>query len=216
MYRNYDGNNSTFADLSLPSRTGDSVNTSIYGSLKRGSHELHLLVINKNPGQGVAGHFAVSSGSPSGPHVTILSGKVWELKGGSSQIHSANDVSGISDSSFSYPLDSASVYHIVLQTSMITGVSAPAGLPVDFALYQNYPNPFNPATVIVYQVPADGHVTLKVYDLLGREVTTLVNHFQRVGQYSVTFDASRLASGVYVCSLMSGGHTAAKRMVLMK
>ena len=216
MYRNYDGNNSTFADLSLPSRTGDSVNTSIYGSLKRGSHELHLLVINKNPGQGVAGHFAVSSGSPSGPHVTILSGKVWELKGGSSQIHSANDVSGISDSSFSYPLDSASVYHIVLQTSMITGVSAPAGLPVDFALYQNYPNPFNPATVIVYQVPADGHVTLKVYDLLGREVTTLVNHFQRVGQYSVTFDASRLASGVYVCSLMSGGHTAAKRMILMK
>jgi mannan endo-1,4-beta-mannosidase len=216
MFRNYDGNNSTFADLSLPSRTGDSVNTSVYGSLKRGSHELHLIVINKNPGQGVTGHFAVSSGSPSGPHVTILSGRVWELKGGSAQIHSANDVSGISDSSFSYPLDSASVYHIVLQTSMITSVSAPAGLPVDFALYQNYPNPFNPATVIVYQVPADGQVTLKVYDLLGREVTTLVHHFQRIGQYSVTFDASRLASGVYVCSLTSGGHTAAKRMVLIR
>jgi len=49
MYRNYDGNNSTFGDLSLPSRTGDSVNTSMYGSLKRGSHELHLIVINKNP-----------------------------------------------------------------------------------------------------------------------------------------------------------------------
>ena len=66
------------------------------------------------------------------------------------------------------------------------------------------------------QVPADGQVTLNVYDLLGREVSTLVNRFQRTGRYSVTFDASRLASGVYVCSLTSGSHTAARRMVLMK
>jgi hypothetical protein len=65
-------------------------------------------------------------------------------------------------------------------------------------------------------VPADGHVTLKVYDLLGREVSTLVDHFQRTGRYSVTFDASRLASGLYVCSLASGGRTAARRMLLMK
>ena len=70
--------------------------------------------------------------------------------------------------------------------------------------------------MITYQVPADGQVTLKVYDLLGREVRTLVNHFQRIGRYSVMFDASRLASGVYVCSLTSGSHAAAKRMVLMK
>jgi mannan endo-1,4-beta-mannosidase len=216
MYRNYDGNNSTFGDLSLPSRTGDSVNTSMYGSLKRGSHELHLIVINKNPGQAVTGRFALSSGSPSASHITILSGKVWELGGSSPQIRSGKDVSDISDSSFSYSLDSASVYHIVLQTSVITGVSAPAGLPAGFALCQNYPNPFNPATVISYEVPADGQVTLKVYDLLGREVGTLVNRFQRTGRYSVTFDASRLASGVYVCGLASGGHTAARRMLLMK
>ncbi len=216
MYRNYDGNNSTFADLSLPSQTGDSVNTSIYGSLKRGGHELHLIVINKNTGRGVTGRFAVSSSTPSTSHVTILSGKVWELNGTSSQIQSVTDVSGIADSSFSYSLDSASVYHIVLQTSTITGVSAPAGQPVNFALSQNYPNPFNPTTVITYQVPADGQVTLKVYDVLGREVKTLINHFQHIGQYSVTFDASGLASGVYVCSLTFGSHTAAKRMLLLK
>jgi hypothetical protein len=188
----------------------------MYGSLKRGSHELHLIVINKNPGQAVTGRFALSSGSPSASHITILSGKVWELGGSSPQIRSGKDVSDISDSSFSYSLDSASVYHIVLQTSVITGVSAPAGLPAGFALCQNYPNPFNPATVISYEVPADGQVTLKVYDLLGREVGTLVNRFQRTGRYSVTFDASRLASGVYVCGLASGGHTAARRMLLMK
>ena len=70
--------------------------------------------------------------------------------------------------------------------------------------------------MIAYEVRADGQVTLKVYDLLGREVRTLVNHFQRIGRYSVTFDESRLASGVYVCSLTSGSHTAARRMVLMK
>lgn len=216
MYRDYDGNNSTFADQSLPARTGDSVNTSIYGSLKRGGQEVHLIVINKNPGQAVIGHFAMTSGSPSGSHIAILSGKVWELNGSSSQINSGKDVSNITDSTFSYPLDSASVYHIVLRTSVITGVSARAGLPADFALYQNYPNPFNPTTVISYGVPADGQVTLKVYDVLGREVSTLVNHFQRSGRYSVTFDASLLASGLYVCSLTSGGHTAARRMVLMK
>jgi len=216
MYRNYDGNNSTFADMSVPTRTGDSVNTSIYGSIKQAGNEVHLIVLNKNPGQAVTGHFAVASGSPAGSHITVLSGKVWELNGGGSQIRSANDVTGISDSSFSYTLDSASVYHIVLQTSTITSVSSPGVVPADFVLSQNYPNPFNPATVIAYQVPADGQVTLKVYDVLGREIRTLVNHFQHIGQYSVTFDASGLASGVYMCSLTSGSHFAARRMVLLK
>jgi hypothetical protein len=91
----------------------------------------------------------------------------------------------------------------------------------DYALGQNYPNPFNPSTMINYQLPADGHVTLKVYDVLGREVETLVNENQQVGRYSVNFDGSRLASGVYFYRLNvvpTNGKTyeSVKKMLMIK
>jgi hypothetical protein len=86
----------------------------------------------------------------------------------------------------------------------------------EYALEQNFPNPFNPTTTIHYQIPNAGHVTLKVYDMLGREVATLVNQEQEQGQYSATFDASRLASGVYISKLTAGDYTKTMKMVLMK
>jgi hypothetical protein len=103
-------------------------------------------------------------------------------------------------------------------------------LPNEFALYQNYPNPFNPSTVIRYQIPhSEGGqrgmlVTLKVYDLLGKEVATLVNEVQDAGMKSVKFDASALASGVYLYKLKAGdpstgsGHVFSdvKKFVLIK
>ena len=70
-------------------------------------------------------------------------------------------------------------------------------VPTTYALGQNYPNPFNPSTVISYQLPADGFVTLKVYDVLGREVRTLVDEAKTTGRYEAKFDASNLASGIY-------------------
>ncbi len=68
----------------------------------------------------------------------------------------------------------------------------------DYGLAQNYPNPFNPSTMIKYQLPVSGHVTLKVYDVLGKEVATLINRKQDVGYYEVEFDGSGLASGMYI------------------
>ncbi len=68
----------------------------------------------------------------------------------------------------------------------------------DYGLAQNYPNPFNPSTMIKYQIPVSGHVTLKVYDVLGKEVSTLINRKQDVGYYEVEFDGSTLASGMYI------------------
>lgn len=86
----------------------------------------------------------------------------------------------------------------------------------DYALEQNYPNPFNPTTTISYALPQDGIVTIKIYDALGREVQTLVNEFKLTGRYTAEFDASRLASGIYVYKLVSGEYSAVKKMLLVK
>ncbi len=80
----------------------------------------------------------------------------------------------------------------------------------------HYPNPFNPATTISYQIPKDGQVTIKVFDALGRGIKTLVDEFKSSGQYSVRFDASRLASGIYFYSIRSGNYNAVKKMLLLK
>ncbi len=89
-------------------------------------------------------------------------------------------------------------------------------IPKKFALMQNYPNPFNPVTMINYQIPMNSHVTLKVYDALGREVATVVNEMKEAGTYSATFDGSKLSSGIYFYTLQSGNSTATKKLTLMK
>ena len=81
---------------------------------------------------------------------------------------------------------------------------------------ENYPNPFNPTTTIAYQLPKDGHVTIKIFDAIGREVTTLVDEFKPSGRYSVQFDASRLSSGIYFYSLRSSNYNTVKKMSLIK
>jgi N-acetyl-anhydromuramyl-L-alanine amidase AmpD len=89
----------------------------------------------------------------------------------------------------------------------VTSVEGPSGTgaPTSFALFQNYPNPFNPTTAIRYQLAANSFVTLKVFDILGREVATLVNEVRPAGTYVVTWNASALASGVYVYRMESRG-----------
>ncbi len=88
--------------------------------------------------------------------------------------------------------------------------------PSRFQLSQNYPNPFNPTTLVNYAVAKDGIVNITVYDVLGREVATLVNKFERVGNYSISFDASHLNSGVYLYRIRTENYTDTKKMVLIK
>jgi hypothetical protein len=89
-------------------------------------------------------------------------------------------------------------------------------VPEGFQLEQNYPNPFNPRTVIRCQLPVVSNVLLRVYDIQGREVQTLVNERLHSGTYEVTFDGSRLNSGVYFYRLQSGGFTDTKKFILLK
>ena len=89
-------------------------------------------------------------------------------------------------------------------------------VPAKYTLSQNYPNPFNPTTNIKYSIPQSGFVTLKVYNMLGQEVATLVNQQQKVGEYNVDFDASNLASGVYMYRIQAGNVTLTKKMLLLK
>jgi serine protease len=97
------------------------------------------------------------------------------------------------------------------------GPAAPvSSLPKQFALYQNYPNPFNPTTVIAYQVPVKSHVTVIVYDMLGREVATLVDGEKPAGSFTALFDASRFSSGVYFYRMQAGTFSETKKFVLMK
>ncbi|MCU0342612.1 MAG: T9SS type A sorting domain-containing protein [Ignavibacterium sp.] len=88
--------------------------------------------------------------------------------------------------------------------------------PSDFELEQNYPNPFNPSTLISYSIPQNSFVTLKVYDVIGNEVATLVNQSQSAGKYEVRFDASNLSNGVYMYSIKTDNFTSTKKMILMK
>jgi photosystem II stability/assembly factor-like uncharacterized protein len=91
-----------------------------------------------------------------------------------------------------------------------------AVVPLMFKLYQNYPNPFNPTTTIDYSIKQDGLVSLKVYDVLGSEVVSLVNDNQIAGNYLVQFDASNLPSGIYIYRLTSGQFTSSKKLILLK
>jgi hypothetical protein len=85
-----------------------------------------------------------------------------------------------------------------------------------FSLGQNYPNPFNPATTINYSLPKAGNVKLTVYNTVGSKVATIVNEYKPAGSYSVKFNGTNLASGIYLYRLESGNYSAAKKFILMK
>jgi len=85
-----------------------------------------------------------------------------------------------------------------------------------YDLFQNYPNPFNPSTTISYQVPDNCRVTLKVFDVLGKEVTTLVDEYKSKGKYDVQFNAKHLASGMYIYQIKAGDFVSSKKLMLMK
>ena len=102
-------------------------------------------------------------------------------------------------------------------TNMFTSVLSETGkIPESVYLAQNYPNPFNPSTTIEFNIPQQSYVTLKVYDLLGREVVSLVNNELQAGSYKTEFNGTNLSSGIYFYRLKADGFIQTKKFILMK
>jgi hypothetical protein len=95
-------------------------------------------------------------------------------------------------------------------------VATRTNVPQQYGLAQNYPNPFNPSTTIKFQMPSKGFVTLKVFDIMGREVATLANGMREAGNYTVQWSAANLSSGVYWYRLTAGTFVQTNKMLLLK
>ncbi|MBN1302572.1 MAG: T9SS type A sorting domain-containing protein [Melioribacteraceae bacterium] len=122
------------------------------------------------------------------------------------------DVSGNSITAVLEPLSITTFVSSVYTTSVNTGSAKPGS----FKLYQNYPNPFNPETTISFYVSNSSYVTLKVFDVVGREIETLVDGIKSPGYYNMNFDAFRLSSGIYFYQLRAGNYIETKKLVLQK
>ncbi len=139
-----------------------------------------------------------------------------DVNGGSSPLDNEGGF-GINHSFILSDNPSGFVFNNIFGVFTPVGVEKVDGLvPAVYELSQNYPNPFNPSTTIRYSIPEAGYVTVKVFNLLGQEVATLVNTQQATGAYEVNFDASQLSSGIYFYSIEVNNFTATKKMILMK
>jgi len=128
------------------------------------------------------------------------------------QLAANNFYGGGTTATANYYLDDYSISRLD-----VSGVAEPvAEVPAQYTLEQNYPNPFNPATTIRFQIPKSEFVTLKIYNLLGEEVATLLSNQLISGFHSADWDASRMASGVYFYRLEAGSYSSVKKMLLLK
>jgi hypothetical protein len=186
----------------------------------------------------VNGHIRDNSGSPlEGAFVYAVNGNQEIYSFGISDKQGNYTISGLIPGSYSVisqlygyansqsstvSLDYSSAYSIsesfTLTPDVVTAVSEKASPAVigSFELNQNYPNPFNPSTTINFKVPYQSKVSLKVYNILGSEVATLVNESKAAGSYNITFNASQLSSGVYFYQFKSGNFTSTKKLILLK
>jgi hypothetical protein len=157
----------------------------------------------------------VIAGSAPGVYVSTISGNNWSNVGNNLPEFPVFSLY-INDSSVFVGMQRGGVWSAPI--SEVTGVKQPTlpKVPFSFSLLQNYPNPFNPTTAISYRLSAVSHVKLSVYDILGKKVETLVDAVQGAGDHSMSFNASRLASGVYFYRREAGHFVEAKKMIVIK
>ena len=159
---------------------------------------------------------------PSGFGLSSSGEKVW-FENASGTLIDSVDLLAVTDTSASYgrlPDGSANWQILVPRTrgfsNVVTDVENEFNSISEYRLNQNYPNPFNPTTTISFTIPATSNVSLKVFNILGKEVATLVNETKSAGNYSINFNASGLSSGVYFYQLTTDNFTSTKKFTLMK
>jgi mannan endo-1,4-beta-mannosidase len=189
IYRNYDNMGGKFGSKRVFSSTDNVEKTSIYASMKDNYSELHLVAINKTAGE-VEGHFTISSNFTFDPEV-----QVYGFLENSSSVVFLGSSNIVNDNQFTYLLPGHSVLHLTIRNPS-SGV-ADVNDPENFTLSQNYPNPFNPSTQIKFTIPEISKIRIKVYDILGNEVTTLINTEMQPGIHEVSFSGKEIPSGVY-------------------
>ena len=214
IFRNYDGAISTFGDASTPARTSDSVNTSIYSSVKTGTNEIHLIAINKNLNSSKTANFTIQHNK------SVLSGNAWILDNSGTQIRNAGSIASIQNNTFSYTLPAGSVCHFVLETSINVRVDkANSNVPSVFKL-DAFPNPFNISCTIEYALPENsGTYRMEIIDVMGRLIRT---YGLLSGNGSILWNGTNennqvVGSGVY-CVFVKGENlrSLSKRIVLVK
>jgi len=214
IFRNYDGQKSTFGDASTPAYTSDSIGTSIYSSIKTNANEIHLMAINKNLSSSRTANFAIQYDK------SVLSGNIWVLDNSGTEINNAGSIASIQDNSFSYTMPAGSVSHIVLQTSPFvsvdrTDLNSPAAFRLDA-----YPNPFNLSCKIEYSLPDNSHTyNMVIIDIMGRVIKTY-RQLSKNGYIvwnGTNENNQAAASGVYCVLLKGNSHRPlSKRIVLLK
>jgi hypothetical protein len=215
IFRNYDGANSRFGDISVRATRSDVENTSIYASRHSSDPAtLNLIVINRNFNRPISGAFTIAGGR------SYWRAMAYGFDAAGEAITARAGIDTITNNTFGYVIPPLCVVHLILKGS-VTALPTRKEQLSSFRLEQNYPNPFNPTTTIRYMIAGTGeagavHTRLVVHDLLGREVAVLVNEPRAAGTYEVRFDATGLASGVYLCTLMAGGNRETRRLVLMR
>ncbi len=162
----------------------------------------------------ISGGTSQSTVGPQDIHNVISSGP-YTIAPGQTRMVGFALVGGANLSSMRVNADAARVKWNLLRTLLSVGEDN-GSTPAVFALDQNYPNPFNPSAMISFRIPVDGFVTLKVYDVIGREVKTLLQGEMTAGAHVVSFDASSFSSGVYYYKLVAGGSAATRKMLLMR
>lgn len=157
-------------------------------------------------------------GSSNGPAYiikTVDGGETWSDETPANEYYGFQSIS-ILDSLHGFVVGGQGGVYETINGGEITDVSSKYIVNEKFSLSQNYPNPFNPITTIRYSIPKESFVTIKVYNVLGKKIATLVNERKSIGNYSVVFNSRNLSSGIYFYRIVSGTYSATKKMIILK
>jgi hypothetical protein len=210
------------------SPNGDSLWTTIFNGSANNNDYVEAMVIDNSANVYITGMTVENNPGLNFNCLTIM----YDSSGVQQAVQKFNGNANDEDAGFAIALDKWNNVYVAGRTvdsvnsfdylvikygeNLVNVKDSPSQIPVGYKLYQNYPNPFNPTTTISYQLPTQNHVTLKVFDVLGRGLTTLVNGVEEAGYKSVNFDASTLPSGVYFYRLDAGTFVETKKLILIK